>query len=547
MNKTTGRPALRPTTGDAYRVGTGAILPAEIRVMEGAAVSGRREVSADVCVIGTGAGGAVAAKELAEGGLDVVMLEEGSHHPTDSLTARPREMMDRLYRDSGQTGTLGNAPVLLPQGRAVGGTTLVNSGTCFRTPAPVLDSWAREFGIEVDSAAMDPFFRRVEREINVTQVPADIAGRNTEIVKRGADALGWSGDYLYRNARGCVGSGVCPAGCPTAAKQHTGITYVVRAWNAGAVTWTGCRAERILIARGQAQGVEAVTSGGGRLTVRAGTVIVAGGTIQTPLIFMRQRFNDRSGQLGRNLTVHPATAVLALMEETVDMATGVPQSFYVDEFAAEGIMMEGAAGPPEYIATLLPYGGDRHRELMLQYPRFAEFGAMISEQARGHVRLVAGQPLIRYDLTPGDLAALRRSIGLLAELFTAAGARRLLLPLRRLAEVAPGDTETLRRAKLSPADFKLMAFHPLGTARAHSDPARGVVDGNLAVHGIAGLHIADGSVVPTPLGVNPQETIMALATRLAYHLLDRPAPDDEPEPEQIAEPRTKEVTGVIHR
>jgi choline dehydrogenase-like flavoprotein len=537
--------AVRPTTGDAYRVGTGAVLPLEVRVTSGAEISGEHRVRADVCVIGTGAGGAIAAKELAEGGLDVVMLEEGDHHTTDDLTARPREMMDLLYRDAGQTMTFGNVPILLPQGRAVGGTTLINSGTCFRTPAPVLRSWERDFGIAIDAESMDPFFRRVEREINVTQVPEDVAGQNARIVKRGADALGWSGDYLYRNARGCVGSGVCPSGCPTSAKQHTAITYAVEAWSAGATTYAGCRADRIVVESGRARGVEAVTSGGGRLRVEAGTVFVAGGAIQTPLLLMRQSLGQQSIELGRNLTIHPATAVLALMDEVVDMAVGVPQSYYVDEFAPAGIMLEGAGGPPEYVATLLPYSGERHRDLMLEYRHVAEFGAMISELSRGRVQLRAGQPLVLYNLLPPDLAALQRGVELLARLFEAAGARRLLLPLRRLPEIVPGDFESIRAAKLSPADFKLMAFHPLGTARAHADPARGVVDGDLAVHGIAGLHIADGSVVPTPLGVNPQETIMALATRLAYHLLAKPAPDDEPEPEQIAQPKTKAVTSVV--
>lgn len=536
---------VRPTTGDAYRDGTGAVLPVEVRVTSGAAITGEHRVRTDVCVIGTGAGGAIAAKELAEGGLGVVMLEEGDHHTVDSFTARPREMMGRLYRDAGQTATVGNAPILLPQGRAVGGTTLINSGTCFRTPAPVLASWERDFGIEVDADSMDPFFRRVEREINVAQIPADVAGRNARIVKRGADALGWSGDYLYRNARGCIGSGVCPSGCPTSAKQHTAITYVAKAWNAGATTFAGCRADRIVIESGRARGVEAATSGGGRLRVEADTVIVSGGAIQTPLLLMRQGLVDRSGQLGRNLTVHPATAVLALMDEVVDMADGVPQSYYVDEFADQGIMLEGAAGPPEYVAALLPYSGERHRDLMVGYRRLAQFGLMVSEVSRGRVRSVAGQPLIRYDLLPPDVAALGRGVELLAELFAAAGARRLLLPLRRLPEIVPGDIDAIRGARLSAADFKLMAFHPLGTARAHADPARGVVDGDLAVHGIAGLHVADGSVVPTPLGVNPQETIMALATRLAYHLLARPAPADEPAPEQIAQPKTKEIAGVV--
>lgn len=535
----------RPTTGDAYRVGTGAVLPREVRVHDGHEITGRLRVKADICVIGTGAGGAVVAKELAEGGLSVVMLEEGDHHTTDTFTARPREMMGRLYRDAGQTITLGNAPIVLPQGRAVGGTTLINSGTCFRTPEPVLESWMRDFGIEIDAATMDPFFRRVEREINVTQIPADIAGQNARIVKRGADALGWSGDYLYRNARGCVGSGVCPSGCPTSAKQHTGITYVAKAWNAEAVTYTGCHARRIEIEAGRTRGVEAITVGGGRLLVLADTVVVAGGAIQTPLMLMRQGLAESSGQLGRNLTIHPATAVLALMDEIVDMANGVPQSYYVDEFADQGIMLEGAAGPPEYVAALLPYSGERHRDLMLQYRHIAQFGMMVSEVSRGRVSIRGGQPIVRYDVLKPDIEALRRGVELLVDLFTAAGAKRLLLPLRRMPEVGPGCSHEVRDARLSPADFKLMAFHPLGTARAHQVAGRGVVDGNLGVHGVRGLFIADGSVVPTPLGVNPQETIMALATRLAYHLLEKPAPEDEPEPEQIARPKTKEIKHVV--
>lgn len=532
--------SVRPTTGDAYRVGSGFVLADEVRVVDGAAITGEQTVRADVCVIGTGAGGAVAAKELTEGGLSVVMLEDGRHHTTDDFHARPHETMAGLYRDAGQTITLGNAPIVLPQGQAVGGTTIINSGTCFRTPPAVLQAWSRDFGIEIDDASLDPFFRRVEREVNVTQVPADVAGENARIVRDAAESLGWSGDYLYRNARGCVGSGVCPSGCPTSAKQHTAITYVAKAWNAGATTYTSCRAREILFDGVAARGVAASTAGGGRLTVEAQTVIIACGAVQTPLFLLSQGFQDRSGQLGRNLTIHPATAVLALMEGIVDMAVGVPQSYYIDEFAHEGVMLEGAAGPPEYVATLLPYSGDRHRELMLQYRHIAQFGMMVSEVSRGRVTFKGGQPVVLYNVEPPDIVALKRGIELLVELFSEAGAKRIMLPLRRLPEVAPGDMQTLRDADLAPADLKLMAFHPLGTARAHADPAGGVVDGDLAVHGRRGLYIADGSVVPTPLGVNPQQTIMTLATRLAYRLLDKPAPTDEPEPEKIAMPKTKE-------
>ena len=171
----------------------------------------------------------------------VVMLEEGERFTTDDFTARPREMSTVLYRDAAQVVTVGNVPIILPLGRGVGGTTMINSGTCFRTPEPLLDMWGERFGLdELTADELDPYFRRVERELNVVQVPPDLAGRNAHVVKRGADALGWSGDFIWRNVRGCVGSGVCSFGCPTSAKQHVGLSYVPRAWAAGATASTSC-------------------------------------------------------------------------------------------------------------------------------------------------------------------------------------------------------------------------------------------------------------------------------------------------------------------
>src|SRR5919202_1141957 len=246
----------------------------------------------------------------------VVILEDGRRFTTDDFDARPRNMTARLYRDAGQVATFGNVPVVLPLGRTVGGSTTVNSGTCFRTPPAVLEMWAQRFGLEALSpAALDPFFRRVERIQNVVQVPPEYAGRNAAVVKRGADALGWRGDYVYRNVRGCVGSGVCTFGCPTSAKQHTGLTYVPRAWDAGATTFSRTRARRITLERGRARTVEAATAAGGRVVVACDTVVVACGAVHTPLLLRRQRLGGASGELGRNLAVHPAAGVRARFDE----------------------------------------------------------------------------------------------------------------------------------------------------------------------------------------------------------------------------------------
>jgi choline dehydrogenase-like flavoprotein len=368
-------------------------------------------------------------------------------------------------------------------------------------------------------------------------VPASLAGRNAEVVKRGADALGWHGDYIFRNVRGCVGSGVCTFGCPTSAKQHTGLTYVPRAWDAGATTFSHTRARRIVMRGGRARGVEASTSGGGRVTVECDAVVVACGAVHTPLLLRRQRLGARSGELGRNLAIHPATGVRALFAEQIDMARGVPQSFYIDEFADEGIMFEGAAGPPDYAAMSFAFSGERHRDLMLRFPHLSQFGVMVSDVSRGHVRERAGRAEIHYSLCDEDVRTFKRGVERLAELYWAAGAEAIYTPIEGLAELRDGDVESVRRSTVRARDLTLFAFHPMGTARADARPDHGVVDGDLKLHGCEGLYVADGSVVPSSIGVNPQITIMALSTRLAYSLLGKPAPRDEPEPVAYARPR----------
>jgi choline dehydrogenase-like flavoprotein len=472
-------------------------------------------ITADVCVVGAGAGGAVLAAELAEGGMDVVVLEEGHWHDPDDFTARPPEMLARLYRDGGQTLTFGNPPILLPLGQGLGGTTLVNSGTCFRTPPHVLERWTDDFGLEMSEQSLQPCFERVEQALSVKEVTPELAGANAAVARRGAERLGWSHGYLRRNARGCVGSGVCVFGCPTSAKQHTGITYIPRAEKAGARIVTGAHAEQVTTHNGSATGVQARMSSGAHVRISAPTVIVAAGTIHTPLLLERSKLGERSGQLGRNLSLHPATAAFARMDEVVDMTKGVPQSFYVDEFAKQGFVFEGVAGPPAYAAMSLPLTGKRHARAMADYPRLAQFGLMVSDSSRGSVRTVAGRPLIRYDMEQEDLNRFRTGLARMRELFEAAGALEVYLPLP--AGVSP------ERARLR--DLKPMAFHPLGTARADARPTHGVIDGNLAVHDVDGVYVADGSAVPSSLGVNPQMTIMALATRLAFALLGR-TPDN---------------------
>jgi len=490
----------------------------------------------DACVIGTGAGGAVVAKELAEGGLRVIVLEEGPALPADGFTAQAREANMELFRDAGQVVTVGNTPIVLPLGRGVGGTTALNSATCYRTPPAVLARWRADGGLEGwTEAALAPHLRRAERILGVHRVPRALAGRNAHVAQRGAARLGWSGEYLHRAARDCVGSGVCAFGCPADAKQHTGNTYVPQAEGAGAVTVTGARATRVLLDERlrRARGVAARTADGGRLQIDCDMVVVACGAVGTPLLLRRSGIGAELPALGRNLSLHPAAAVWAEMDEEVDMATGVPQSYAVDEFAAGGLMLEGWAGPPDMLALGLPAGGAEHRRLMLGFRRMAQFGLMVRDRSRGSVHRLGGRALVRYRLGDQDAAQLRFGIERLAELYFAAGAVSVHVPVTGVGPLRGGDLRRLRAAPVRARELSLTAFHPLGTARADASPARGVVDAELRVHGVEGLRVADGSVVPSSLGVNPQLTIMALASRMAFAVAGRAAPAAEPEPLSI--------------
>lgn len=486
-------------------------------------LDGDHAVACDVVVIGTGAGGAAMAKELAEAGVAVVMIEEGDYHQRDDFTDRPLVQQRKLYRAGGATFSIGNVTIPIPLGRTVGGTTAVNSGTCFRTPDKVLRRWGDELGLtDLVPERMAPYFERVERILQVGPTPPEHLGGCAAVVIRGADRLGWRHRPLPRNAPACDGQGVCCFGCPTDAKRSTNVSYVPMALRAGAELFTGRRVSRIVFDRGRAVGVVASATDGRTLTVHARAVVVACGSLLTPTLLMRNQVADGSGQLGRNLSIHPAIGCLAEMSERVASWEGVPQSYAIDEFADQGIMMEGAATPLEYTASMMPQLGPRMMALAEGYDRIASFGFMITDTSRGAVRLVRGRPVVTYNLGEADVARLKRGTELLARVFFAAGARAVLPPIHGFDELRSlADVDRLAAANVRAADLTLTAHHPLGTARMGRDPASSVLAADHQVHGVPGLYVVDGSAVPSSLGVNPQVTIMALATRAADLLAAR--------------------------
>jgi len=498
------------------------------QVFDGDSLDGLDTLEADVVVVGSGAGGAVVAFELARRGLTVVMLEAGRYFDRGDFThKRPVERTAEMYHPLARTTALGNAMIPIPVGRTVGGTTTINSGTCFRTPDAVLDRWARELGLrDLGPDGLAPFFERVEERLGVAPNAPRWLGATARVVARGADALGMAHGPLPRNAPDCDAQGECVFGCPTDAKRSTNVSYIPAALKAGALLVTGAQVERVLLRGDTAVGVVArVRRAAGKpvdLTVRARRVVVSAGTLWTPLLLARSGVRDPRGHLGRHLTIHPATHCHARFEEVIDPARSVPQGYGVHELAPEGIYFEGATLPPSITGLSLELMGPKLMEVMESYPHLAAFGFMVKDAGEGAVRPgPGGRPLITYRLRRADVQRLRRGMRVLVALFQAAGAREVYPPVRGHTVVATREDARRLATALPPAHaFGLTAYHPLGTARLAADDARGAVSPTHEVFGTHHLHVVDGSSVPSSLGVNPQVTIMALATRAAELLAD---------------------------
>jgi choline dehydrogenase-like flavoprotein len=496
-------------------------------IYEGKDISQEVKESAEVCVIGSGAGGAVAAKELAEAGHSVVLLEEGGNYTTKDFSRSLVQTFSRLYRDGGTTVALGRPPVAFPIGRCLGGTTTINSGTCFRTPDKILRRWRREFGIEgIEPEQMRPYFERVEKIINVTPVNSGNMGKNGEIVLRGAKKLGYSSGPLLRNVKDCRGCGVCVMGCPSGAKQPTSVNYVPMAVEHGARVYCDARAEKILVKSGVACGVEGhilereTNKAKHKFSVMAKVVVLSAGAIHSPLLLLRNKLANSSGQVGKNLRLHPGLGVSALMDEEVNGWLGVPQSVYVDEFIDEGIMLEGAFVIPPICAAQLPYSGEKAKDLMFHYKNIALFGTMVFDETRGRVRPgVLGRGLITYNMIREDVKKATRGIAYDAEIFFAAGAKKVFPYIPWMPEMTSVKQvhEILRRG-LKPSELKTMAFHPMGTCTMGIDRRYAVVDPYSESFDVKNLFVCDASIFPTCLGVNPMVSIMAFANRSADYI-----------------------------
>jgi len=485
------------------------------------------ELRCDVVVVGSGAGGAVVAAELAEAGFDVIIVEEGRYFRTEQFDGNTSRALRTLYRDGGASVSLGTPPIIFAEGRCVGGSTVINGGMTWRTPERVLDRWHREHGVEgIRAAEMESVFMRVERFVSAgTQDPESI-GRDNALLREGAEALDWEVIPNIRNQFHCAGTNNCAFGCPTGAKRSTLVTYIPRALHYGARLYSDLRVDTLLTRGKRIVGVEAHVvlddrSAGGLVRIHADQTVVACGAIHTPALLSRSKIKSHSGAIGKNLTLHPNSKVMAVFDEDIFGWQGVHQAYQVREFRDEGFLMAAVNVPPGIVAMGMPNYGREMERVLSQYNKIVSAGLLVEDTVSGQVKTgPGGIPLAFYELSDFDAEKLVRGTALLCELLFEVGAKEIVLPFAGMENLrSADDIRRLYAHKIPKGHMELMTVHMMGTCGMGDDPGRHVCDSWGKVYDTEGLWIADASLFPSPIGVNPMETVQALATRNAARII----------------------------
>lgn len=491
--------------------------------VDGRVVRQRLDDAADVVVVGSGPAGATVAADLARRGARVVVVEEGHHATPADFHGSGVRAMAALYRDMGTSLAFGNLPMPYLQGRAVGGTSVINGAICWRLPAEILAAWTADdpaLGDALPPEVIAAHEARLEARLGVHPTDDAVAGAKNLLLGRGATALNVDHRPIRRNVAGCVGSGRCLQGCPHGAKLSVDRTLLPDAVADGARIIAGARVDRVLVERGRAVGVRGLTAGGAPFTVRArDAVVLAASAIQTPCLLRASGL--RHGPVGDGLAAHPGVSVTGRFAEPVRNWQGASQGHEVTGYRELGLKLETLGMDIGLVGGRVPGVGAALARRLAELDRYAVWGAAIRAAGRGRVRPGRHRPLVTYSLTPDDLRKARRGVRLLCEQFLAAGALEVYPGIGGWAPVVRDRAELPRLeldAPLEPSSYTMSMTHLFGTARMGSDPARSVVRPDFRHHTTVGLYVADSSVFPGNTGVNPMIAIMAVAARCAERI-----------------------------
>jgi choline dehydrogenase-like flavoprotein len=484
----------------------------------------------DIVIVGSGAGGGTVAQELSSlcrEGLRIAVLEKGPKLRDEEFTGREFEMARALYDEGGGFLTA-DSTMTLAFGSAYGGSTAVYTGTSLLPPERVIRGWNVP-GLTLEEVELRA--QKFKTQNNVHLIEDELINENNRLFVEGCRTLGWRAGQFPVNVKGCRGSSLCNLGCPNQAKQGTDRVQLPAAERNGVEIITRCEVLRLeekklrvrVAAKPDGAKGEPSTWAPGDYTISAKMIVVSAGAVNSPALLLCSGFGARLPRLGHGFTAHPALIVVAEHERPITNFVGHPKSFYLDQFAeSEQFLLETCMYFPFITAKSLAGFGEEHSAFMRAYPRLQMILVLACDHAEERNRVMingAGKPVVHYHFTPEVRRALVRGAVAAARIFFAAGARRVHLPMAVPPTVEAHDAARLDRIA-EEVPFQLgkvtvSAAHLQGGCSMGRTTSDSVTDEFGRVHGVPWLRVADASLFPNSVEINPYLTIMSLADRVA--------------------------------
>jgi choline dehydrogenase-like flavoprotein len=498
----------------------------------------------DVAVVGTGAGGGTAALALAplvSQGKRVLVLERGPRFQDGDFSGRELEMAGALYADGGGFLT-SDGTMTLAFARGYGGSTLVYTGTSLIAPQRVIRAWGVA-GIDPDDIARRS--RKYIDQNNVRLLEPDRQNDNNRLFAEGAARAGFHPEQFPLNLRGCRGSSLCNLGCPNNAKQGTNRVQLPEAERLGVEVVTRAMVTRIEERRLHVEVSERPAGGKGAdpewepgpYVIEAGQVVLAGGVMGTLPLLLASGLPGLPRRTGEGFTCHPAHILVGEHPAPITNDVGHPKSWFVDRAAEEGFVLETCMYFPFITAKNLTGFGAPHSALMRAFPRLQMILVLACDHATPGNRVTVdrhGAPVVHYRFTDAVIESMVRATRASARIFFAAGALRVHAPAADPPLVEGSEAthleERIHARHFRTGQISISAAHLMGGCAMGSSAADSVTDDRGRVHGHPWLRVADASLFPDALEINPYLTIMALADRVAEGLLGDLASGHAPQP-----------------
>ena len=501
------------------------------------------EFEADVCIVGSGAAGAVLAYELVKAGKKVALIERGGYYEGQDMNQNDMNMMPLLWKNSGAQFD-DELRIAIAQGSCLGGSTVINDAVCFDLPSNILDEWRTDHGVNFTDDEVSRYTNQVNSQLNVSVVTDDELNENNLRLQRAANALGYTQHQKNsRNCKNCMQCGFCHLGCHYETKQDVFQGYLKHAVlepTFDLTVFCNCYVEKIIYANSKVEGIEGSLRDDAenelyKLKIKSDIVIISAGAIASSKLLLTNNISVNTA--GKGLCLHPAPYVLGDFEEEVKSNQGIPMAYTVHEFGVSRDstlqISDGYDGAPFLIESIflplmqfsmgLPGDLVTHSKLLRRYNHYTMAGIVVRDGNNGQVKIAnSGRTSISYDLGSDELKAVAKGIEQVAKMWFAIGAKQIVVPFVNRPVVSdPQDIPDLIQDIMNnPKQVKLGSAHPQSGNAIGLDPANSVVDPNCKVHGFDNLYVCDASVFPTSVGVNPQISVMTVASIIAERLIN---------------------------